>query len=107
MLKLRGGAQVPCFAKATLAVAEIDGVAASFVVSLVDEHEIEIHLAGTSKAFRRKGCFGVLVQHEVSKSPSGSRIFARCYKKSTWAVNALKKQGFKLTKNGDPQEFSR
>lgn len=106
MLKRRGGLQVPCFVKAKLVVAMYEGMLASFLLVLFDEREIELHLAGTAKAYRRKGLFRALVQHELSHSLPEFRIYARCYRKSTWAVNALKGLGFALSKDGDPQEFT-
>lgn len=106
MMKLRGGIQAPCFVTAAVLVAEIDGTPASFLIPLKDGNEVELHLAGTRKQFRRKGCFRELTRYEVGKHTTKVKIFARCYKKSTWAVEALKKENFEITKSGDPVELS-
>ena len=34
-----------------------------------------------------------------------TRVYARCYKKSTYALEALMGMGFVVTKNGDPVEL--
>ena len=106
MSKRRGGSRVPRFVKAKLVVAMYEGVPASFLLVLFEEQGIELHLAGTAKAYRRRGLFRALVQHELLHSLPEFRIYARCYRKSTWAVNALKGLGFALSQDGDPQEFT-
>lgn len=89
-----------------LAVAEIDGVAVSFLVCMRYEDRIELHLASTNNAYRRQGAFKALVEHSVEDNPSGLRIIARCYRKSTWAKLALTRLGFEVTKDGNPAEFA-
>ncbi len=106
MMKLRDGIQAPCFVSAEVLVAELEGKAASFLILIRDETGIELHLAGTKKSSRRNGCFRALVRHVVAKHEKNMRIFARCYKKSTWAIEGLKKEGFKTTKAGDPVELT-
>lgn len=88
-----------------LAVAEIDGVAASFLVCMRYEDRIELHLASTNNAYRRQGAFKALVEHSVEDNQAGLRIIARCYRKSTWAKSALMSLGFKMTKDGNPEEL--
>lgn len=105
MMKLRGGIQAPTFVKMELTVADIDGVPASFLICCDDNDGIEIHLAGTLKKFRKNGCFNRLVE-EVIKNHSESRIYARCYKKSSWAIKGLEKLNFQTTKHGDPIELT-
>ena len=34
-----------------------------------------------------------------------TRVYARCYKKSTYALDALKGIGFAVTRDGDPVEL--
>jgi hypothetical protein len=106
MMKLRDGALAYSFVNMSISVADINNKPAAFIVSISEENEIEIHLAGTRKEFRRSGCFTELVKHEIKRHPSTVKIFSRCYKKSTWAVTALKKLGFQITKNGDPAELT-
>jgi hypothetical protein len=72
----------------------------------VDENSIELHLAGTKKVARRSGGFRELIRYKMSKNSKNMRVFARCYKKSTWAVEGLKKEGFEITKSGDPVELT-
>ena len=109
MVKLRGSVQAPCRINTEFWVADIDEAPSSFLIALVDKtaNEIEVHLAATQNQTQRKGCFSALVNHLVSNHTSGNRIFARCYKKSTWAVSALQKLGFKVSKPGDPVELSK
>lgn len=105
MLKLRGGIQAPTFVQASILVAELNGTPASFSITLDDGSEIELHLAGTIKKHQRNGCFLELIE-QIKKQKAHKRLFARCYKKSTWAVTALTKAGFKITKQGDPVEMT-
>lgn len=105
--KLRKGAQSPVSnIPATALVADIDGQPASFLIALIDNEEVELHLAGTLKKFRRSGCFLHLALHEIHRQPLRSRIIARCYKKSSWAIAGLKKVGFAQTQSGDPIELT-
>lgn len=108
IVKLRGTVSAPCKVNTELWVAEVNGRPASFLIALVDNNalEIELHLASTLKDFRRKGCFLALVAHAKSSNSMGYKIFARCYKKSSWAVAALQKIGFHKSKEGDPIELS-
>lgn len=106
MLKLRNGMATPCIVPATLDVADIDGVPASFLVCIHDEDGAELHLAATRKEFQRKGGFRTLLTNATKTAPPGTRLFGRCYRKSTWAVGTLLSMGFKISKDGDPQELS-
>ena len=87
-------------------IAEVNGKPAAFLISPFEGNEIELHLAGTLKIFRRKGCLGILIRHMVTTNPKVNKIYARCYKKSTWVKSCLEKEGFKLTKNGNPCELT-
>ena len=106
MIKLRAGQKLPHQVTSRAWVAEVDSVPAAFALSLVDANEIEIHLAWTLKAFRRKGCMTTLIQHEIALNNGQKRIYARCYKKSTWAVSCFQKNGFTLATTGDPVELT-
>lgn len=106
IVKGRGGLQAPRFINATIKVADLDGEPASFLISLMEKNEVELHLAATRKQLRRKGCFSELTKNEIASHNPSIRIFARCYKKSTWAVEALQKEGFEITKGGDPVELT-
>lgn len=105
IMKLRGGLRALCFVRAEIYVAEVNESPASFLITLINGSEVELHLAGTQKQFRRNGCFSNLVKHEIEQH-YGRKIIARCYKKSTWAVDGLKKEGFSISKPGDPIELS-
>jgi len=105
MVKLRGSVQAPEFIKMDLTVAEMDGFPASFLICCKDANEVEIHLAGTLKKFRKNGCFNRLVIEAVTNY-GNSRIYARCYKKSSWAINGLEAINFKITKDGNPVELT-
>ncbi len=106
MMKMRGEIQMPRFVRATIDVAELNGSAASFVICVIDGSETEIHLSGTRREFRRKGCHRALVRHRIEQLVDGESMIARCFKKSTWAVDVLKQEGFALTRPGDPDEFT-
>ncbi len=105
MVKLRETIQAAIFVPMELSVAEIEGTPASFLICCKDNNEVEVHLAATLESFKRKGCFNKLVSATIINHKK-SRIYARCYKKSTLAVNGLKKLNFKITKSGDPIELT-
>lgn len=76
-------------------VAEVDGLPASFLYCAHDEDgSVELHLAATKKEFRRKGCFTLLIKNALEKYSNISKIYVRCYEKSTFAKDALKKLNF-------------
>ena len=104
MMKLRNTIQAPVFVSMELSVVEVDEVPASFLICCKENNEVEIHLAGTKAPFKKKGCFTCLVNDAVLKN-SNSKIYVRCYKKSSEAIDALKKLNFKVTKGGDPIEL--
>lgn len=106
MIKLRAGQTRPHQITSRAWVAEVNSVPAAFALSLVDANEIEIHLAWTLKALRRTGCMTALIQHEITLNNGQKRIYARCYKKSTWAVSCFQKNGFTLANTGDPVELT-
>jgi len=106
MMKVRDGGLRPVTIPAYIKVAEFDGKPASFLLCLVESNEIELHLAGTIKSQRNKNCFRRLVANEVHNNPGASRIYARCYEKSTYAKAAFEKEGFEVTKDGDPNELT-
>jgi len=105
IVKLRGSVQCPVFIKMDLTVAETDGFPVSFLICCEDINEVEIHLAGTLKGFRKNGCFNKLVNQAIINYRR-SRIYARCYKKSSWAIKGLEALNFKITKNGNPIELT-
>lgn len=104
MIKLRNSIQAPVFVPMTLSVAEVNGSAVSFLICCKENNEVEIHLAGTKASFKQKGCFTHLVKDAISKNLN-SKIYARCYKKSSLAINTLKKLNFEVTNGGDPIEL--
>lgn len=104
MIKLRNSIQAPAFVPMVLSVAEIDGSPASFLICCIENKEVEVHLAATKTPFKRKGCFTYLVKDAISKNQN-SKIYARCYKKSSLAIDALKKLNFEVTNGGDPIEL--
>lgn len=104
MIKLRNSIQAPVFVPMELSVAEIDDSPASFLICCKENNEVEVHLAGTKNGFQRKGCFTYLVQDAISKN-TNSKIYARCYRKSSIAIDALKKLNFEVTTSGDPIEL--
>lgn len=106
MTKLRGEIQAPRFVFADILVAEVDGNPVSFLIPIRDVDGVELHLAGTKKPARRKGHFRKLIQYEIGRHNNGTRIFARCYSKSTWALEGLKKEGFNISKEGNPVELT-
>lgn len=106
ILKWREGNLTRHFTNASILVAEIAGAPAGFLITLLGEQEVELHFAWTLKDFRRKGVFHALVQHQIAESNSTARIFTRCYQKSTWAMAAFEKEGFAVTKQGNPMELS-
>lgn len=105
MIKMRGGIQAPTFVHASISIAEEAGSPAAFLVCCTDESGAEIHLAGTEKKFRGKGHFNALVK-DLIKNNQESKIYARCYAKSSWAISALKKLNFEITKDGNPIELT-
>lgn len=106
ILKLRGGIKAPAFIKAKLTVEEIAGQLAAFLITLIDDESHELHLAATERRFRRSGLFKKLVNNEISTASSGTRFTARCYKKSTWASQALLALNFTQTSTGNPADFA-
>lgn len=106
MLKARNGRQEIVNVQSRILVAESNGMPASFLLSIKHDADIELHLAGTQRAFRKQGCFKHLVAAELASHPAQTRFFGRCYAKSTWAMAALRNAGFELTKQGDPIELS-
>jgi hypothetical protein len=106
MMKVRDGGRRPVTIPAYIRVAEFDGKPASFLLCLVENNEIELHLAGTIKSQRNKNCFRRLVANEVHNNSAASRIYARCYEKSTYAKAAFVKEGFQVTKDGEPCELT-
>ncbi|MGE4503693.1 MAG: hypothetical protein AB7D03_12545 [Thiomicrospira sp.] len=104
MIKIRTHVQSPVFVPMTLSVAEIDGFPASFLICCIENKEIEVHLAGTKMDFKRQGCFTYLVEDVVSKNLN-SKIYARCYKKSSFAIDAFKKLNFEVTNAEEPIEL--
>lgn len=106
IMKLRAGNIGPVTLKTELKVADIDGQPTSFVVNFIDESEVELHLAGTCRSGRRNGAFSALIDDTVQRFNKNNKVFARCYKKSTWAIFAFKKAGFEHSKNGDPIELT-
>lgn len=106
ILKWREGSLTRNFTNASVLVAEIAGAPAGFLITLHGEQEVELHLAWTLRNFRRKGVFHALVQHQIAECSSIPRIFTRCYQKSTWAMAAFEKEGFAVTKQGNPVELT-
>lgn len=106
MMKLRDFIQVPRFCNGSMRIAEVNGEPASFLLAMHDDVEVELHLAATKKQFRRVGCFAQLIQHEIDLNrANGKRLYARCYKKSSWAMDALKKRSFVQVSHDEPVEL--
>lgn len=92
----------------TVRVAELDGTPSAFLLSWDDAGEREANLSATIKSARRKGCFDALMTAELQALQPGQRIIARCYPKSTWALEALeRKHGFTRVSDGNPIELER
>lgn len=87
-----------------LLVLDINDKPVSFLVLKSGQDGLELHLAGTKTQYRRKGYFQHIANHVIQQYKH-SRIYARCYKKSTFAMAALKKIGFEKVKDGDPIEL--
>lgn len=105
LVKARGSIKAPVVIEADVLVAEFGETPASFIICFKEQGEVEIHLAGTVKEFRGKGCFRKLTVEAIKKY-QGSKIYARCYEKSSWAIQALTKLGLKVTKKGNPVELT-
>lgn len=106
MMKLRDSIQVPQFCNGAISIAEVDGQPAAFLLTMHDVGEVEIHLAATKKEFRRLGVFTQLIQREIDLNTNTTKkLYARCYKKSSWAIEAFKKQGFVQVSHGEPVEL--
>ncbi|MBC7907134.1 MAG: GNAT family N-acetyltransferase [Rhodospirillaceae bacterium] len=94
MMKARHGTIYRTRVNARFDVAEINGEPASFLITLSEGRETELHLTGTKKQFRRRGCARRLAQHAIELANNQTRIFARCYRASSFAIDSLKKMGF-------------
>lgn len=105
MVKMRGGIQDPSFVHASISIVDDHDSPVAFLVCCKDENGAEVHLAGTEKKARGKGYFNMLIK-DLIKNNGESRIYARCYKKSSWAITALTKLNFAITKDGDPIELT-
>lgn len=86
-------------------VVELDSIAAGYLITRQTPNEIELHLCGTKKEYRRRGVFAKLVTQAIANSVPTTKIYARCYKKSSWAIAGFEKLGFKVSKLGDPKEL--
>jgi hypothetical protein len=104
-LILRDGKKQQYFRKVKVFVADVDGMPASFLMCAEDHSAVELHLAATKKEYRKQGCFGTLIQYALNEYRAIDKKYARCYKKSTWALDGLKKCNFKITKGGNPVEL--
>lgn len=105
MMKAGGAASTPAIMTSSLLVAEYGGVPASFVLVLDHGDEVEIYLAATSKAHRRRGCFTALINDQIAKH-AGRVMLARCFEKSSWAMSAFMKAGFTVRRHGKPVELA-
>lgn len=106
MMKVRGLIQIPQFCNGVMSVAEVNGEPAAFLLAMHDSAGVEVHLASTKKQFRRLGVFAQLIQHEISANQGKQKkLYARCYKKSSWAIDALKKHSFLQVSDGEPVEL--
>lgn len=105
-LMLRNGKKEQYFRGIKIYVAELNGTPASFQICAEDKDAMELHLAGTKKEYRRQGCFRQLVEHALVEHKNTQTIYARCYKKSTWALDGLKKCNFVITREGDTVELT-
>lgn len=98
--------KIKTFKRAETYIAEIDGSVAGFLLCSFDSNGMELHLAATKKEFRRKGCFIHLIDYAINNFEGTKKIYARCYEKSSWAINGLKKYGFVKTNEGKAIEFT-
>lgn len=105
MLKLRHNRQEFCKVVGNVRVATWEGQPAAFLICLHDGEGYELHLAGTRPEFIRRGCFKALVRHALVNMPEEGRVFARCYAKSSVAIEVMKAHGFVRTSSGDPVEL--
>lgn len=104
-VSLRGKIDVSENYEFRLLVADLDANPTSFIILKIGHDGTELHLAATEKKNRKKGCFKSLIKHVINNSQRKDRIFARCYKNSTYAINALEQMGFIAKGNGDPIEL--
>lgn len=109
--KLRNGTRSKVTLAADLWVAQINSSPAGFLLSLYEKSRsrpvaVELHLGGVVSAFRKHGVFSNLVRHQISILPDDTIVYARCYPQSTSAISTLKKQGFVVTKMGNPIELA-
>lgn len=105
MRKLRRGREEVCTVHGYVWVATVDNEPAAFLICMDDQEGYELHLAGTRSEYLRRGCFKALVGHAIANAPSEGRVFARCYPRSTVAVDALRRYGFVPSSSGDPMEL--
>ncbi len=105
MRKLRRGREEVCTVHGYVWVATVDNEPAAFLICMDDQEGYELHLAGTRSEYLRRGCFKALVGHAIANAPSEGRVFARCYPRSTVAVDALRRYGFVRSSSGDPMEL--
>lgn len=93
-----------------ITVAEYDEVPVAFLATFYQKErdEIEFHMLAVLKNHRRKGCARVLLEHALTGSAARTRIYGRCYKKSTSAIELLKSLGFSVVPSSmenDPIEL--
>ncbi len=111
ILKVRNGSFRQELLPADLWVAFNGSVPAGFLLSLYEHTRahppaVELHLGGVVQKFRKQGIFTALVQNQIALLPSGTRVYARCYKQSAFAISTLMRQGFVFTNFGNPSELS-
>lgn len=105
MEKHRYGRKDVCTIHGDIWVADWNDKPAAFLICMDDQEGYELHLAGTRSEYLRRGCFKALARHAIADAPSSGRVFVRCYRTSTVAIESLKALGFVPTSGGDPIEM--
>lgn len=111
ILKVRNGNANQENLEADLWVAQVGSVKAGFLLSLYEHSRatpsaVELHMGGVVKGLRANGVFSSLVRNQISMLPTGTRVYGRCYPRSTSAISSLKKLGFVVSHQGNPIELA-
>ncbi|QVN18587.1 GNAT family N-acetyltransferase [Burkholderia pyrrocinia] len=61
-----------------------------------DTSSIEIYMLSVSKFARQRGVASSMIQFEEGRHVKGTSFYARCYRKSTWAINLFRKHGYRI-----------
>ncbi len=84
--------------KISVKIAELQNQKSGVLIVKHDVGGIELWILAVEKDFRRKGIATYLISHEIESVKSGV-FYARCLKKSTYAMKLLEKIGFERVGN--------